>query len=173
MSGRDSSNSTRAISAEADVENPARIAAFGAAASLVGAAVAAALRVAEPYEHGIWLVAYLVLVGFAAQLLLARGQSAVAGRTPSRGLVRLQSGLWNLGVLAVPLGVLIDSRLAIVLGAISLLVALGSYARTLYAARRQGRAGSRAMQAAYVVLVAGMTASVFVGVALGWERPWL
>jgi hypothetical protein len=161
------------FSAEAEVQDPVPLAAFGAAASLVAAAVAAALRVAEPYEHGIWLVAYLVLVGVAAQLLLARGQSAVATRTPSRGLVRLQSGLWNLGVLAVPLGVLTDSRLAIVLGALCLLLALGSYGRTLYAARTHWRAGSRAMQAAYVGLLAGMTASVFVGVALGWERPWL
>ena len=48
-----------------------------AAASLVAAASVAVLRATQPFEHGIWLVAYLFLVGFLAQLLLGRGQAAL------------------------------------------------------------------------------------------------
>ena len=48
-----------------------------ALASLAAALVALVVRMAEPFEHGAWLVAYLVLVGFLAQLLLGRGQAAL------------------------------------------------------------------------------------------------
>src|SRR5215204_5579131 len=40
--------------------------------SLGTAVLAAAARAIEPFDHGIWLVAYLFLVGFVAQYLLAR-----------------------------------------------------------------------------------------------------
>ena len=56
-------------------ERPARPELQAAAlASLAAALVALVVRMAEPFEHGVWLVAYLVLVGFLAQLLLGRGQ---------------------------------------------------------------------------------------------------
>jgi hypothetical protein len=145
-----------------------RLATIGAAASLAGAVLAAGLRIADPYEHGIWLVAYLVLVGFAAQLLLARGQLALTPEPPSSETVGRQAALWNLGVLAVPLGVLADSRLAVVAGGLALLVALASYARAL-----GGPFASRRIRAHYVALLSVMTASVFVGVGLGWDRPWI
>jgi hypothetical protein len=81
--------------------------------SLVAAAVAIAVLVAEPFDHGGWLVAYLVLVGFLAQLLLGRGQAAVlsAGGLPAppRGVRLAQALLWNLGVIAVPVGVLAET----------------------------------------------------------------
>jgi hypothetical protein len=107
----------------------------GAAASLAAAAVAAAIRAVTPFEHGIWLVAYLFLVGFLAQLLLGRGQAALLGsadrRRPPPSLRRRELLLWNAGVVAVPLGVLVEARLFVVAGAAALLGALISFSRSV------------------------------------------
>jgi hypothetical protein len=156
---------------------PARPGLYVAAlASLAAALVALVVRTAEPFEHGAWLVAYLVLVGFLAQLLLGRGQAALLSSgdlpAPSRTKRLAQTVLWNLGVVAVPLGVLAETRLAVVVGSLSLLAALASSSMTvrpiiLSAAARRSRLAS-----AYVALLLIMTASVVVGSALAWDIPW-
>ena len=147
-----------------------------AAASLAAAVGAAAIRAAAPFEHGIWLVAYLFLVGFLAQLLLGRGQAALvdaADLSPPPSLARrAQLLLWNAGVVAVPLGVLVDARLFVVAGAAALLAALISFSRTA-ATALPAAAGPAWLRRGYVALLILMAASVFVGTALGWDREWL
>jgi hypothetical protein len=100
----------------------------------LAAAIALAVRIADPFAHGAWLVAYLVLVGFGAQLLLGVGQAALlsaGGWTlPPRRVRLAQALLWNFGVVAVPAGVLAQTRLAVVVGSLSLIAALASLART-------------------------------------------
>jgi hypothetical protein len=89
--------------------------------SLVAAALAAVLRAATSFDHGIWLVAHLFLVGFLAQVLLAVGQDSLCGHSggrPRRRLVRVEAVLWNLGVVSVPLGVLANARIAVVIGSL-------------------------------------------------------
>ena len=157
---------------------PARPDLYAAAlASLTAALVALVVRIAEPFEHGAWLVAYLVLVGFLAQLLLGRGQAALLSAgdlpVPSRHKRLAQTVLWNLGVVAVPLGVLAQTRLAVVIGSVSLLAALVSFWMTarpviVSAAARRSRPAS-----VYVALLLIMTASVFVGSALASDIPWI
>ena len=156
---------------------PARPDLYAAApASLAGAGAALVVRIARPFEHGAWLVAYLVLVGFLAQLLLGRGQAALLSSgdlpAPSRHVRLAQIVLWNLGVVAVPLGVLAETRLAVVVGSLSLLAALASLWMTVRPVlaselRRRSRLGS-----GYVALLVIMTTSVFVGSALAWDVPW-
>jgi hypothetical protein len=147
-----------------------------AAASLTVAAGAAAIRVAAPFEHGSWLVAYLFLVGFLAQLLLGRGQAALVDAAdplpPPPRVRRVQLLLWNAGVVAVPLGVLLDARLFVVAGAAALLAALISFSRTAASALAPA-AGPAWIRRGYVALLVFMAASVFVGTALGWDREWL
>ena len=147
-----------------------------ALASLAAALVALVVRMAEPFEHGAWLVAYLVLVGFLAQLLLGRGQAALLSSgdlpVPSRSKRLAQVALWNLGVLAVPFGVLVETRLAVVVGSISLLAALASLWMTVRPIVSEAAHRSR-LASAYVALLLSMTASVFVGSALAWEIPWI
>jgi hypothetical protein len=133
---------------------------------------AACVRAVEPIAHGVWLVAYLFLVGFLAQLLLDRGRQALRspGEQPPRR-VHLPTVLWNAGVVLVPLGVLADVRLPIVLGSIALLGALGHYWQPAGTA-----AETRELRLAVVsqsALTLFMAASVLVGVLLGWDRPWL
>jgi hypothetical protein len=150
------------------------------AASLagLGAAVAAlAIGLAEPFDHDAWLVAYLFLVGFLAQFLLARGQTALlaAAGMPaaSREVLTAQALLWNVGVVAVPLGVLADARIAVVLGGLSLLAALASLALTAHRAIVDRPRSTSRLAWGYAGLLVFMTASVFVGSALAWDTPWL
>lgn len=138
---------------------------------LIGAAASAIARAVEPYEHGIWLVAYLFLVGFMAQLLLGRGQDAISPAAPAR-LVSLQAALWNLGVIAVPAGVLADIRVPIAVGSLALVAALLLFWRSVRPAYEVRGAGRAAIGRAYVGLLAFMLASTVVGMALASDVPW-
>src|SRR5215211_3869317 len=149
---------------------------FGVLASawLAAAAVAAVVRAAMPFAHGIWLIAYLFLVGFLAQALLGKGQASLwrrAGKTSSTArVVRAEAILWNVGVLAVPFGVLVNARIAVVIGSCSLLPALALFARSLSPSPKPHGAISIAM--AYTMLLLGMAVSVAIGTALSWDIPW-
>jgi hypothetical protein len=144
--------------------------------SLAAAAIALTIRVLEPFDHGTWLVAYLVLVGFLAQLLLGRGQVALVAAgglpPPPRGVRLAQALLWNFGVLTVPVGVLANTRLAVVVGSVSLLVALASLWETARPALPGSDARSTRRGWAYALLLLAMTASTMIGTALAWEIPW-
>jgi hypothetical protein len=145
-----------------------------ASLSLAATAVAGVVRAATPFDHGIWLVAYLFLVGFLAQALLAAGQDALyrrADRSPSGRLVRVEAVLWNLGVVAVPLGVLVNVRVAVVVGSCALLPALVLFARSLNPSVNPHGEISIAM--AYTALLLGMATSVVIGTALAWDIPWV
>jgi hypothetical protein len=148
-----------------------------AVASLGAAAVAAVVRAIEPFEHGIWLVAYLFLVGFLAQLLLGRGQAALLSTSrrsfPGRRSRRAQLVLWNAGVVSVPVGVLADARLAVVLGGVALLLALASFAGSVRGALSPDPSTPPWLIRGYVALLVFMAGSVFVGTALAWDRPWI
>ena len=137
--------------------------------SLAAGLTAAGLRAAIPFDHGIWLVAYLLLVGFLAPFALGAGQAALLeGRAAKRGTDR-QALLWAFGTVAVPAGVLADSRLPVLAGGLALLVAL----LWMAPAPLGGRRLRPALAYAHLGLVAFMAASVVVGVALAWDTPWL
>jgi hypothetical protein len=142
--------------------------------SLGAAATAAVVRAASSFDHGIWLVAYLFLVGFLAQFLLAAGQDSLyrrAGRSPARRTVRTEAVLWNLGVVAVPFGVLVSARGAVVIGSCGLLAALALFARSISPSPKPHDAIPTAM--AYMALLLGMASSVAIGTALAWDIPWV
>ena len=143
-------------------------------ASLAAAGVVLLIRIAEPFNHGIWLVAYLALVGFLAQLLLGLGQTALLSAdslgAPPRHARLAQLLFWNLGVIAVPAGVLADTRLAVVAGSVSLLAALASFRTTVRPALSAARPTHLAW--AYVLLLLAMSASTLIGTALAWDMPW-
>jgi hypothetical protein len=147
-----------------------------ALASLAAASVALAARVADPFAHGTWLVAYLVLVGFLAQLLLGLGQGALLSAgglsVPPRRVRLAQTLLWNFGVVAVPVGVLAETRLAVVAGSVSLIAALASLASTTRLRLAGARAHRSGLGWAYAVLLATMMVSTLIGTALAWDIPW-
>ena len=147
-----------------------------ALASLAAADVALVIQLAEPFDHGTWLVAYLVLVGFLAQLLLGLGQATLLSAhslgAPSGQTQLAQALLWNFGVIAVPAGVLADTRLAVVAGSITLLGALASFANSARPALPGSDARPTRRGWAYAVLLLVMTASTLTGTALAWDTPW-
>jgi hypothetical protein len=146
-----------------------------ALASAAAAGLALAVRTSEPFDHGAWLVAYLFLVGFLAQLLLGLGQAALlsgAGASSPTPWVRLrQALLWNLGVVAVPAGVLAETRLAVVAGSLSLFAALTSLAKTTRPELTRAHS-PRWLSWGYRVLLAAMLVSTLIGTALAWDIPW-
>jgi hypothetical protein len=143
-----------------------------ALASLVAAATVAILRATEPFEHGIWLVAYLFLVGFLAQLLLGRGQAALFASAKLSGpppvIRRAECVLWNFGVAIVPVGVLAETRLAVLLGTMALVGALASF----FGDVRPGLRGNAPVGGSYLALLVLMAASAITGLALAWDIPW-
>jgi hypothetical protein len=148
-----------------------------ATASLVAAASVAVLRATDPFDHGIWLVAYLFLVGFLAQLLLGRGQAALLANAslsgPPPAVRKAELVLWNFGVAIVPLGVLVETRLAVVWGTACLLGALYSFwssARWALAAADEKHA---ALGRSYRMLLVFMATTAVTGLALAWDIPWL
>jgi hypothetical protein len=147
-----------------------------AAAGLAAAAVAAAILAVEAFDHGAWLVAYLFLVGFLAQLLLGRGQVALLSSSneplPEPRSRRTQLVLWNAGVITVPFGVLADARIAVVFGSVVLVVALASFFRSVRAAIAHPSV-LRGLGRGYIALLVFMAGSVLVGTALAWDIPWL
>jgi hypothetical protein len=153
-----------------------RLFAACASLSLAAALVGAAARAIEPFAHGIWLVAYLSLVGFLAQLLLGRCQAMLLAASP-HGInsppIRAQAALWNAGVVAVPLGVLVGARLFVVLGSAALLTSLSAFLQAYRSLRSKSGAASGSLRVGYVALIVFMAASVLVGTALAWDTPWV
>jgi hypothetical protein len=136
---------------------------------LAAGLVVAIWQVGGHVPHGWWLASFLGLVGGVAQLLLRAG-----GRPPAgAGWPRRRAALWNGGTVLVPLGVLADARIAVVLGGALLLVALEGAARGLLAARGARAGGAPGRHLAYAGLLVFLGASVVVGTALAWDRPWL
>jgi hypothetical protein len=139
--------------------------------SLAATLVVATAALLDPFENAAWLVAYLFLVGFTAQVLLARGQDALARNsrpveTPAQIL------LWNAGVVAVPAGVFANMRILVALGGAALLGALvGFWRRT--DPLGAPRAESPRLPVAYVALIVVMGISSLIGIALAWDRPWI
>lgn len=149
-----------------------------AAASLLAAVIAAIARAIEPFDHGIWLVSYLFLIGCLGLFLLGRGQVALLHHhhPPSHSFPssrRAQLLLWGIGVMAVPFGVLAETRLAVVVGSLSLLAALASFWDTVRPALAQRRWSRGWLARAYLALMGFMAASVVVGTALAWDVRWL
>jgi hypothetical protein len=143
--------------------------------SLAAAVLAAGARAIEPFAHGIWLVAFLFLVGFLAQLLLGHCQAALlAARVSgtSSPPIRAEAAFWNAGMFAVPLGVLVGARLLVVLGSVALLTSLAAFSQA-YRSLRSGSSASEALSVSYVALIVFMAGSVLVGTALAWDMPWL
>ena len=138
--------------------------------ALAGGAIAAAVQLSNPFDHGVWLVAYLLLVGSVAPLLLGLGSAAVLEHAPDARRAGAEAALWAAGTILVPLGVLGASRLAVLAGSVGLMLSLSSM---VVALRDDAGGERRVLLAAYVGLLLFMACSVCVGLALAWDLPWI
>ena len=124
---------------------------------IVGGGLVAAVNSAAPFAHGSWLAAYLVLVGGVAQLVLGVGPLALPGRAGSILLRRTQLLLWNAGAAAVAIGVLADRIAVVLVGSVTVLIALACFVRgggPIGAGARRRVLGYRAVILALAVSVA-------------------
>lgn len=125
--------------------------------------MAIALRIVAPFEHGTWLIAYLLLVGALAPYLIAAGQDRLGVGADRRS--GFEAAAWLVAVVTVPAGVLLDARLLVVIGGAVLLASLASLAqRSPPGARRR---------LAHAAIIAFVAVSTLIGIALAWDRPWL
>ena len=139
--------------------------------SIFVAATVAVVHIATPITRGWWLVAYLILVGGLSQLLLGPGLSTITeragARQASKQATRVQLVLWNVGAVLVAVADLASAPTGVLLGSVLLLGALGAFALSL---RRAEQTAQRPIPAVwtggYVVLIAFLIGSVFVGAAL-------
>lgn len=148
---------------------PDRLRQWAIASLLAGLAVAAA-RATVSFDHGIWLVAYLLLVGFLAPMALGAGQAALFEGRPGGDRTDTQALFWAFGTVVVPAGVLVESRLLVIVGGAALLIALRWIAAS--ALEAPARLRRSALAYAHLGLVAFMAVSVVVGVILAWDTPW-
>lgn len=149
------------------------LALIGAAGGAAGI-TALAVRLATPFDHGIWLVAYLLLVGCIAPLLLAAGERRLLAAPIADEGAGTAAALWLCGVLAVPAGVLGDARVLVWAGALALAAALALLARRAYGGAAPPAPGrGRAALLGHGAMIASMAASTAIGVALAWDYPWL
>ena len=148
-------------------DRPPLTAAVLGAASIVAGGLVAAVNSAAPFAHGSWLAAYLVLVAGVSQLALGIGAQILSVHQPSATTRLVQVALWNVGNLAVAVGVLADAPAAVAAGSVALLVALGSFARCVGRGRRRGRP----WVVAYHATVAVLAVSVGIGCVLAGATP--
>ncbi|BBY54602.1 hypothetical protein H7J07_12775 [Mycobacterium koreense] len=110
----------------------------GALSVLAGGIVAAAIAAPTPTRHGVWSVAYLVLVVGLCQIALGAGQALLAATPPTRKAVWTAAVVFNLANVGVLAGVLTDRVAVLNAGSVLLLVALVLF---LVGVRRSDRRG--------------------------------
>jgi hypothetical protein len=165
---------SRAVGAAA-ADTAARRVAAAAALFVAAALVVAVVTAITPVSRGWWLVAYLTLVGGTSQLLLGAGLTALAHRAvaaaPSPAVSRAQFALWNVGTLAVAVADLADAPAGVTAGSALLLAALALFAAQWRRVHATELHPARRWHVLYVLLLAGLAVSTFIGAGLADALP--
>lgn len=135
--------------------------ATGALAILAGGGIAAAIA-HDPARVLVWMVAYLVLVAGAMQVVFGAGQAWLATVRPGRGLVWSQWVLFNLGSVGVVAGTLGQRVAVVAAGTLLFMAALAGF----FLGTRRCR--WRGWGAVYRVLLGLVFLSACVGLALSF-----
>lgn len=110
----------------------------GAVAIVAGGVLASAIAAPAPTRHGVWAVAYLVLVLGVGQLVIGAGRALLAAEPPTPSRAAVTAAAFNVSGAAVMLGVVTDYIVVFEAGSALLLVVL---AGLLYAARSGAQRG--------------------------------
>ncbi|OBF98158.1 hypothetical protein A5772_15290 [Mycolicibacter sinensis] len=130
----------------------------GAVAIVAGGGLAAAIAAPSPTRHGVWAVAYLVLVLGVGQLVLGAGQALLAAEPLTSGAARVTAAAFNVSGAAIVLGVVTDHIAVFNIGAALLFLVL---AWLLYGVRRTARRGWA------LVTYRGFIAALIVSIPIG------
>jgi hypothetical protein len=133
----------------------------GAVAIVAGGGLAAAIAAPSPTRHGVWAVAYLVLVLGVGQLVLGAGQALLAAEPLTPGAAALTAAAFNVSGAAIVLGVVTDRIVVFNIGAALLFLVL---AWLLYGVRRTARRGWALV--AYRGFIAALIVSIPIGMLI-------
>lgn len=131
----------------------------GATAVVAGGALASAIAAPAPTRHGVWAVAYLVLVLGVGQLVIGAGQALLAPQPP--GTATAAAAAFNVSGVAIMLGVVTDHIVVFDAGAALLLVVL---VWLLFTVRRSPRRGWALC--VYRAFIAVLIVSIPIGTAI-------
>lgn len=135
---------------------------------LAATAAATIVRASVDFDKGIWLVAFLFLVGFVAQMLFATGQAALRPEGVSARVIGVEAALWNAGSLLVPLATMAGGKAGVLVGSLALIAAIGLFARSALGTSR----GEGTLRPLFLLFAAFMAVSVATGIGLSWTSPW-
>ncbi len=133
----------------------------GAAAVVAGGGLAAAIAAPSPTRHGVWTVAYLVLVLGVGQLVIGAGQALLAAEPPAPGPAALAAAAFNLSGAAIVLGVVTDRIVAFDVGCALLFAVL---VWLLYVVRHSDRRGWPVW--GYRMFIAALVVSIPIGMVI-------
>lgn len=133
----------------------------GAASVVAGGLVAAAIAAPAPTRHGVWAVAYLVLVLGVSQIALGAGHALLPETPPEARRAVVIAAVFNVANVGVLAGVITGQRIVLGAGCALLVVALGLL---LYAVRHG--AGRGWALSGYRLIVAVLAVSVPIGLFL-------
>lgn len=96
---------------------------------IIAGGLIAAVTAHDPTRHGVWAVAYLVLVGGVTQVALGAGQAILSHEVPPRTRTIREFALLNAGNAGVIAGTLLERTWIVDAGAILLVIALFLFLR--------------------------------------------
>lgn len=138
---------------------------IGAICIVAGGLVAAMTR-PTGFELGSWTAAFLVLIGGAAQITLAVGQSWLALEHPPARRVHVEVVFWNIGVVGTIAGTLLGSPIVTTVAGCALIPALALFIVTT----GSPSLNNRVVRLTYQVLVGIVLVSIPIGLGLSWSR---
>lgn len=96
----------------------------GAGSVLAGGLLAAVIAAPTPTRHGVWAVAYLVLVLGASQIVLGAGAALLAAAPPTARMVAVTAATFNVANVAILAGIVTGHGMLFDAGAVLLIAAL-------------------------------------------------
>lgn len=132
-----------------------------ATAVVAGGVVAAAIAAPAPTRHGVWAVAYLVLVLGVGQSVIGACQALLAPAPPSPRVAALTAAAFNISGAAIVLGVIADHVRVFHAGSALLFAVL---VWLLYGLRRSPRNGLGIW--AYRLFLAALIVSIPIGMLI-------
>ncbi|MEO6795319.1 MAG: hypothetical protein ABI253_12925 [Mycobacterium sp.] len=133
----------------------------GVGAIVAGGVLAAAIAAPSPTRHGVWAVAYLVLVLGVGQLIIGAGQVLLVPEPPTRRMAAVTAAAFNVSGAAIVLGVVTGYLVVFDVGSALLFVVLAGW---LYGVRRSTRRGWTLV--AYRLFITALIVSIPIGMLI-------
>lgn len=138
----------------------------GAVGVIAGGLLAAAIAAPAPTRHGVWAVAYLVLVLGVSQIVLGAGLALLAARPPGARMIIATAAAFNAANIAILFGVVTEHVVVFEAGSVLLIVALVAF---LHGVRRAARRSWTLY--VYRLFVALLVVSIPIGMVLTSVGP--